>query len=380
MVLILRKLLAAFSAALTLLSADFPSEPVVQMGTDVNAQAAVVYQPDTEEILYELNADTKLPIASITKIMTCVIVAENCGMDEIVEIIPSYVNTEGSSMNLRPGDRYSVIELLYGLMLSSGNDAAVALACHTSGSEAEFTKLMNEKAAELDCKNTSFANPHGLDDENHYSTAKDMAKIMAYAMENEIFAEVSGTKTYTLAGQTLTNHNKLLWNCDGVVSGKTGYTSSAGRTLVSCCERDGMRLICVTLNDRDDWNDHSSLYDSAYANYTLYKFYDNLSVPVISGERELVYAAPKTKSILLEKSADLSVKVCLPKFEYAPVTGGDTAGYMEIIKDGVAIGRYELYYVDTVEVAEDAELNFWEKLRWSWFFYVKNSAGYPIFS
>ena len=378
--LILKKLLAAFSAALTLLSADFPSEPVIQMNVDVNAQAAIVYQPDTEEVLYELNADTKLPIASITKIMTCVIVAENCEMEEIVEILPGYLKTEGSSMNLRAGDRYTVIELLYGLMLSSGNDAAVALACHTSGSEAEFVKLMNKKAQELGCEDTGFANPHGLDDESHYSTAKDMAKIMAYAMENEIFAEISGTKTYEISGQTLTNHNKLLWSCDGVVSGKTGYTSIAGRTLVTCCERDGMRLICVTLNDRDDWNDHSALYDSLYDTYMLYKFYDNLAVPVISGERELVYVSPKTESILLEKNADLSVQVCLPKFEYAPVIGGDTAGYLEIIKDGVAIGRYELYYVDTVEVAENAELNFWEKLRWAWFFYIRNSAGYPIFS
>ena len=375
----MRKILAAISATVALLSADIPTEPVINMNVDINAEAAVIYQPDTEEVLYEKEADSKLPIASITKIMTCVVVAENCSMDEIVEIIPEYLKTEGSSMELKAGDRYTIKELLYGLLLCSGNDAAVALACHTSGNEGEFVKLMNEKAGELGCKNTCFANPHGLDAENHYSTALDMAKIMSYAMENKIFAEISGTKTYSLTGKTLTNHNKLLWSCDGVISGKTGYTSTAGRTLVSCCERDGMRLICVTLNDKNDWNDHSALYDSAYENYMLCSFPDELYVPVISGERENAVVVPRIKAVLIEKVPDLSVQVCLPKFEYAPITEGDIAGSLELLHDGVVIGRYDLYYTETIDIAENARLNFWEKLKWAWYFYMKNSAGYPIF-
>ena len=171
-------------------------------------------------------------------------------------------------MYLREGEKLSVRELLYGLLLHSGNDAATALACHIAGSEAEFARLMNEKAAELGMENSSFENPHGLDGEARHASARDMALLTAAALDNALFCEIVATKEISLAGRSFKNHNKLLWNCEGVIGVKTGYTKAAGRTLVSACAREGSTLICVTLCDGDDWNDHSRLYDWAFENFS----------------------------------------------------------------------------------------------------------------
>ena len=167
-------------------------------------------------------------------------------------------------MYLKPGETVTVEELLYGLMLCSGNDAALALADCCGGLEV-FVQAMNEKAAALGMKETSFANPNGLDDEDHYSTAYDMALLAAYAAENPTFRRICSTRTATVGGRTMTNHNKLLTQVEGCIGMKTGYTKAAGRTLVSCAERQGRRLVAVTLCDGNDWADHKALYDLGFA-------------------------------------------------------------------------------------------------------------------
>ena len=167
-------------------------------------------------------------------------------------------------MYLKPGETVTVEELLYGLMLCSGNDAALALADCCGGLEV-FVQAMNDKAAELGMQDTSFANPNGLDDENHYSTARDMAVLAAYAAQNPTFRRICSTRTATVGSRTMTNHNKLLSQLEGCIGMKTGYTKAAGRTLVSCAQRDGCRLVAVTLCDGNDWADHKSLYEMGFA-------------------------------------------------------------------------------------------------------------------
>ncbi len=247
---------AALSAAHGGACADAPP--------DTSAQAYIVLETETGRALTEKNADEPMLIASTTKIMTALLVIEDGGLDETVTVEPAWTGIEGSSMYLYPGQELTVRELLTGLMLASGNDAATALACLTEGSEEAFAERMNERAEALGCGHTHFSNASGLDAEDHYSTARDLAVITAEAIRNETFCEIVSCPSATIGGNTFTNHNRLLTECPGVFGVKTGYTQAAGRTLVTCCERDGETLVCVTLSDPDDWADHTALYDWAY--------------------------------------------------------------------------------------------------------------------
>ena len=203
-------------ALLCALAMLLPCAPrVYAAGTDNAAQATIVVHPETGTVLYEKNADARLGIASTTKIMTALVVLEHCALDEPVEILPEYTAVEGSSMYLRAGETYTVEELLYGMMLVSGNDAALALACHTAGSVQAFADMMNDKARALSMTGSAFQNPNGLDAEGHYSTARDMAALTCAAMENETFRTIVSTKSATVDGQTLVNHNRLLRCYDG---------------------------------------------------------------------------------------------------------------------------------------------------------------------
>lgn len=305
------------------------------------------------EVIYEKNGDGRVLIASTTKLMTAILALENCALDDIVEVGSECCGIEGSSMYLEPGQKCTVRELLLGLLLVSGNDAAAALACHVSGNIERFAALMNQKARELGMENSHFANPHGLNTEGHYSTARDMARLMAYCMENRDFAKLCAVKTAEVAGQTLINHNKLLSLCPGCIGGKTGYTESAGRCLVSCCERDGMRLICVTFAAPDDWNDHQKLYDWAYANYCERLVTEGIGfqVPVVSGNSASVRAVPEELSLFLPKTAVLSMEAELPYFVFAPIQEGETAGRAVIRLDGREIAETRLYYEQSVEPA-----------------------------
>lgn len=231
----------------------------------LSAAAAILMDADSGEILFEKDAGRCMRIASTTKIMTALVALERAKLTDTITVTASHM-VEGSSMYLKPGETVTVEELLYGLMLCSGNDAALALADCCGGLDA-FVQAMNEKAAALGMKDTSFANPNGLDDENHYSTAQDMAVLAAYAAEDPTFRRICSNKTATVGGRSMTNHNKLLRQIEGCIGMKTGYTKAAGRTLVSCAERQGRRLVAVTLCDGNDWVDHKTLYEMGFAAY-----------------------------------------------------------------------------------------------------------------
>ena len=254
-----RRTVAALCAALTLCFCI----PVVAEAVEVSATACVLMDADTGLVLYRKNEDQRMLIASVTKLMTALVVLEQGEVDETVTVTAAHM-AEGSSMYLRVGEKLTLEELLYGLLLCSGNDAALALTECAGGVE-PFVALMNEKAAALGMKNTHFANPNGLDDEEHYSTAYDMALLACAAANEPTLRRIASTRTVAIGGRTLTNHNKLLSRMDGCIGLKTGYTKAAGRTLVSCAEREGHRLVAVTLRDGNDWNDHEMLYDRGFA-------------------------------------------------------------------------------------------------------------------
>ena len=215
-------------------------------------------------MLYEQNAGQKMLIASTTKILTALVAIRHGDLNASVKVSREAAYTEGSSMYLKEGETLTLETLLYGLLLCSGNDAAVAIAQHVGGTVSGFVKLMNETAAELGMENSSFANPNGLDDEKHYSTARDMARLAACAVKNETLVRLCSTRSVTVGGRTMTNHNRLLRSIDGCIGLKTGYTRAAGRTLVSCVRRNGRTLVAVTLQDGNDWADHAALYEFGF--------------------------------------------------------------------------------------------------------------------
>ena len=321
----------------------------------VQARACIVLCADDGSTLFAKNADSRCLIASTTKLMTALVCLEHAVLDDSVTARERHCGVEGSSMYLKAGERYTVRELLLGLLLASGNDAALALAEHTAGSTEAFVGLMNQKAQALGLTNTHFENPHGLDAKTHYSSARDLARLMCACMENPAFRSLTSQRTAGAGDQTLVNHNKLLSLCPGCVGGKTGYTRAAGRCLVSCCEREGMRLVCVTLSDPDDWNDHMRLYDRAYEDYALHELSRELSfdVPVVSGSREIVRAIPAPGSkLVLAKGRGSELTAELPRFVFAPVNAGDRAGTLLYWKDGSTLARFSLVYAESAVLAD----------------------------
>ncbi len=243
----------------------------------VSANSAILMEQESGRVIYEKDAHTQRRIASITKIMTAILAIESGKMNDMVTISENAVRTEGSSIYLKAGDKIPLEDLVYGLMLRSGNDAATAIAEYVGGSLDGFVYLMKQKAEEIGMKDTNFENPHGLDDhENHYSTAYDMALLTRYAMENDMYKKIAGTEKYRSEDpdgdwdRVWKNKNKLLTGLyEYTTGGKTGFTKLAKRTLVSTAEKDGVELIAVTLNDPDDWDDHINMYESAFKNYKM---------------------------------------------------------------------------------------------------------------
>ena len=345
---------------------------------DNSAASMILIHADTGQVLYQKNADAQKLIASTTKIMTALVVLDNCSPDEEVKILPAYTKVEGSSVYLKVGESYTVCDLLYGMLLSSGNDAATALAYHCGGSIEGFAKMMNDKAREMGLCNSSFKNPHGLDEEGHYSSAADLATITCEAMKNKLFEKIVSTKTYTVCNQTYLNHNKLLWNYDGCLGVKTGYTIAAGRSLVSCAERNGLKLICVTLSDPNDWEDHKALFDWAFDNYeykSVLPMGAICELPVISGERETVgITASSNIRILVKKNVKIDFSLELPKFVYAGVKEGDCAGRVFITADNAQVGEFPLLYSENVDIADNVKLSAWGRFKRAWF--MANKYGF----
>ena len=333
----------------------------------VSARKAVLMDADTGRMLYEKDANSRSLIASTTKIMTALLVCEQCNVLDRMKIPAAAVGIEGSSMYLKEGEILTLQELLYGLMLSSGNDAAVALAIYCGGTVEGFVQLMNDKAFRLGLTGTHFENPNGLDSPNHYSTARDLAVLAAYAMENPIFAQTVSTKTVRAGGRSLQNHNKLLWRVDGADGVKTGYTRAAGRVLVSSAVRQGRRLICVTINDGNDWQDHAVLLEDGFSRYTPERIVsggDCLgAASVLGGESEQVQLlAAESFSYPLSREEKPEILLSGPGFAYAPVVQGQTAGVAYICLDGKAVGKVPLVYGQTVEQERPQKQSIWEKL------------------
>lgn len=250
----------------------FPSVGQSMQEVHISAHNAILMEQKSGRVIFEKDAHERRPIASITKVMTAIIAIENGNLKDKVKVSERAIHTEGSSIYLQRGETMTLEDLLYGLMLRSGNDAAIAIAEHIGGSVEGFVFLMNEKARYLGMTNTNFKNPHGLDEDGHYSSAYDIAILTRYAMENELFREISGSESYHSKNRDYrwNNKNKLLTRYyDYCTGGKTGYTKKAGRTLVTTAEKNDLELISVTLNAPDDWNDHRSLYDWGYEHYDL---------------------------------------------------------------------------------------------------------------
>ncbi len=264
----MKRFIAVFLTIFTLASTARGQAP-----EGLSARSAVLMDAASGRLLYEKNGFERLPMASTTKIMTAILAVENCAMDDVVTVSPVASGVEGSSLWLEIGEKLTVEQLLYGLMLKSGNDAAVALAEHIAGSVDAFAAMMNRRASELGMYNTHFETPNGLDSENHYTTARDMAVMTRHAMTLPKFREIVGAKNASIPWQgkdwdrSLKNHNKLLWQYEGCTGVKTGYTKKSGRCLVSSALRDGRELIAVTLNAPDDWNDHTRMLDYGFTDF-----------------------------------------------------------------------------------------------------------------
>ena len=333
----------------------------------VSAEKAILLDAVSGRVLYEKNADAQSLIASTTKIMTALVVCEQCNVLDRMRIPKEAVGIEGSSMYLKEGEVLTLQELLYGLMLSSGNDAAVALAIYCGGTVEGFAELMNDKARILGMKNTHFENPNGLDSPGHYSTARDLAVLAAYAMENPIFAKTVSTKSIRVGERYLTNHNKLLWRVEGADGVKTGFTKAAGRILVSSATRDNRRLIAVTLNAPGDWQDHTVLLNDGFARYAVRNIVRKGqlvgTVEVEGGENcrvQLLAAADFDFSLSQEENPQLMVSG--PGFVYAPVTEGAEAGFAYVLIDGNAVGKVPLIYGQTIEQMVTEEKSWIQKL------------------
>jgi D-alanyl-D-alanine carboxypeptidase len=252
-------------------------------------------------------------------------------------------------------------------MLSSGNDAAVALAIYCGGTVEGFAQLMNDKAHVLGLKNTHFENSNGLDSPGHFSTARDLAVLAAYAMENPIFRKTVSTKTVTAGNRSLRNHNKLLWQVEGAAGVKTGFTKAAGRILVSSASRDDRRLICVTLNDPNDWADHSRLLEQGFSRYTVRRILsagDRVGIlEVESGlEQQVEVLAAQSLDFCLAEGESPVLVLPGPGFVYSPVTEGGDAGFVYVLIDGCAVARVPAVYGKTIEKESGEEPGFWEKI------------------
>ena len=326
--------------AVFLLYSIFPCQSLA-IGT--SATSAILLDADSGRVLYEQNADAQMLIASTTKILTALIAIEEGSLSDTVTVSRNAAATEGSAMYLKAGEQLTLETLLYGLMLCSGNDAAVAVAEHISGSCEKFAALMNERAAELGMENSSFANPNGLDDEKHYSTARDMARLACAAMENETLVRIASTRSITIGGRTMTNHNKLLSWQEGCLGLKTGYTRAAGRTLVSCAERNGQRLVAVTLQDGNDWADHQALYEYGFSAFPLHncarKGQQVCRKAVAGGTLgQVSLLAANTVSWPLGQGETVQTTINLNRPLTAPLTAGEAVGEAVFSVDGREVG------------------------------------------
>lgn len=347
----------------------------------LSAQSAVLIDARYGQVLTEKNANARLPMASTTKIMTALTALSVAAPETVIKVAPEAVGVEGSSVYLTAGEELTLSDLLCALLLQSANDAAAAIAIGLGGSIEGFADLMNAEAAKLGLTDTHFVNPHGLDDDEHYTTAHELATVTRAALEIPLFRRLVGTVKATIpqgddaTARLLVNHNRLLRTYEGAIGVKTGYTKRSGRCLVSAAERDGVTLIAVTLNDPDDWRDHEALLDYGFSRYrsvTLCRAGDATdALPVTGGTTETVglrYAEDLTVALPIGHPP-IGIRIEAPHFLYAPIvldtTVGEAVYTCDLDGDGSPeeIGRAILITDSTVERVKTTQRGFFAWLR-----------------
>jgi D-alanyl-D-alanine carboxypeptidase (penicillin-binding protein 5/6) len=370
----MKKRIISLISVLFLLCCIFTVLPTSTTVKAESEKAMAVIEKSSGRVLYSYNENAKLPMASTTKIVTCITVIENCeDLDKVVAVPDCAVGVEGSSIYLKRGEKLKIRDLLYGLMLRSGNDCAVALAMTVGGNVENFAKLMNETARKAGAENTNFVNPHGLHDDNHYTTALDLAKISAYAMKNKEFYEIVSTKQKRIPygeedyDRVLLNKNKILSRVEGADGVKTGYTKKAGRCLVSSATRDGMNVICVVLNCPDMFARSESLINKAFLEYELTEvlsMQSSTEAEVVGGKLEKVELAPKSSFVYPLKSNEkerIQILVSDVKKMQAPIKKEIKNGKIEVFLDKQLLFSDNLFTIYSVEGK-----SFWDKIKDFW--------------
>ena len=373
-----RKIILSFVAFLLLAGILFSSFSTLFFALKASAEnlytsavGGCVIEAESGRVLFEKNKDKKVPMASTTKIMTAITAIENCeNLDEKFEISPKAVGVEGTSLYLRKGDVYSTRDLLFALMLISGNDASVAIAERVAGSTSEFVTLMNDLAKKIGANNTHFANTHGLDADGHYTTAYDLALITAYALNNDTFREIVSTKNTKITNgngenRYLKSKNKLLFTLDGCIGVKTGFTNDAGRCLVSAVERNGMRLVCVVLNCGPMFEESATLLNECANRFkkvditSLYNY--NNEMEVLDGREKTAKIGTKEKFFypLTDKEMEsLEIKYFLPENLTAPLNKNSEVGKIEVFLNKDLLFSEKVYTIDDIK-----SKTLWQRLK-----------------
>ena len=334
--------------------------PAFAATPSIGASGAVLMDAKTKRVLFSQNAHAKLPMASTTKIMTALLVLENCALDTVVTVPKEAYAMEGSSMYLNNGEKIKIEDLLYGLMLSSGNDAAVTLAIHIGGSVEGFAQLMNNRAGELGCTNTNFVTPNGLHDDAHYTSAYDLALIASTAMQNPDFRKIVSAKYWkTTSGdvtRTLKNKNKILWQYEGGNGIKTGFTKASGRCLAFSAEREGNTIVGIVLNCPNMWNDAKAMLDYGFHEYTWKPFAkagDTIATLAVEKGMKNSLEIRAKDDILIplrkdEQESAVTLKVVSPRSIDSPVYAGQAVGMLEAWGDGKLLQAVPLIASETV--------------------------------
>lgn len=359
MVALLRKKTVLFLLISVLIAGIFTSKTEA---LEVSAASAVVFVADSGEILYEKDAYKRRSMASTTKIMTAVIALESGRLDDVVTVNDGMIRVEGTSMGLQKGNRLTLRSLVSGMMLLSGNDAANAVAVFLGGSEEGFADMMNSKAISLGMRDTNFVTASGLDDDEHYTSAYDMALLTSYAMRNPDFRRLVSSKKgevdYISPAVTHTyyNHNRFLSMYEGACGVKTGFTKKSGRCLVTAVEKNGNLVIAVTLNASDDWNDHKKLYDYCFSEGKFSRItdtFDTLIRVTGSDKGSIIASAQYIPEIFTSEHVGVQTKIYTDKFLYAPVKKGKQVGFVRFYVDGVCVRETALIANEDAYLRDD---------------------------
>ena len=358
-----KRLIIFFAFLTTILSINLYT---VSANNYIAKESTIVMEVSTGRVLSSVNQDNKMYMASTTKILTAICVIENCNLDSSVTIKKEWCGIEGSSIYLKENEKLKVIDLLYGLMLRSGNDTAVSLACYCKGNINNFALLMNETAKKIGATNSNFVNPHGLHDDNHYTTAYDLAKITCYALKNDTFRKIVSTKNITIENsdgyrRVLINKNKMLSNYPDCIGVKTGYTKKAGRCLVSASNRNGMEVVCVVLNCPNMYEESCRLLDYANNNYQMKTLVSKSEVldfvPVKNRKNNfntsgfIECAVSVLEDIILPLKRDEVVNICynIKKSLLAPIKSIEEVGEINIYSGNNLIFSQKVYTINNID-------------------------------